>query len=112
MFALIANAAGLELSLAQAGLIMGGLALSTSIPAAPGSIGTYEFVGPDDHDDARRRIPRSRSRSSSSSTSRRPCRSPWPGLLAAWHFHFRVSEIAQDAEPGRLAQDDGPTAPA
>jgi glycosyltransferase 2 family protein len=111
MFALIANAAGLELSLAQAGLIMGGLALSTSIPAAPGSIGTYEFVGlaimttlgvnPEIalavvvlvHLSATLPV-------------------ALAGLLAAWHLHFRVSEIAQDSEPGRLAQDDLPTAPA
>lgn len=45
VFALIASAAGVELTLLQSALVMGGLALSTSIPAAPGSIGTYEFVG-------------------------------------------------------------------
>ena len=41
----IAAALGIALSLPQATLVMGALALSTAIPAAPGSIGTYEFVG-------------------------------------------------------------------
>ena len=107
MFALIASAAGLELTLAQAGLIMGGLALSTSIPAAPGSIGTYEFVG----------------LTIMTTLGVDPATAlavvvlvhlaatlpvALAGLIAAWHLHFRVSEIAQDSEPGRLAQDDPP----
>lgn len=41
----IATALGVGLSVPQAALVMGALALSTAIPAAPGSIGTYEFVG-------------------------------------------------------------------
>jgi uncharacterized protein (TIRG00374 family) len=41
----IATALGVGLTLPQAALVMGALALSTAIPAAPGSIGTYEFVG-------------------------------------------------------------------
>ena len=41
----IATALGVGLTVPQATLVMGALALSTAIPAAPGSIGTYEFVG-------------------------------------------------------------------
>jgi uncharacterized membrane protein YbhN (UPF0104 family) len=44
-FMAISVAVGLTLSPVQAALVMGGLALSTAIPAAPGSLGTYEFVG-------------------------------------------------------------------
>ena len=41
----VADALGIELTPEQGVLVMGALALSTAIPAAPGSIGTYEFVG-------------------------------------------------------------------
>ena len=41
----LATALGIGLTVPQAMLVMGALALSTAIPAAPGSIGTYEFVG-------------------------------------------------------------------
>ncbi|HEX7473150.1 MAG TPA: lysylphosphatidylglycerol synthase transmembrane domain-containing protein [Candidatus Limnocylindrales bacterium] len=41
----VADALGIALSPQQGVLVMGALALSTAIPAAPGSIGTYEFVG-------------------------------------------------------------------
>jgi uncharacterized protein (TIRG00374 family) len=41
----VAGALGISLTVAQAVLVMGALALSTAIPAAPGSLGTYEFVG-------------------------------------------------------------------
>jgi uncharacterized membrane protein YbhN (UPF0104 family) len=103
-FALLANAAGLQLSLAQCALVMGGLALSTSIPAAPGSLGTYEFVGLTIlttlgvnaevglavvvlmH--AIVTVPLALA-----------------GLFSAWRLHFRVSEIAHDAEPAVLAGD-------
>ncbi len=44
-FAIVARSLGLVLSPAQATLAMGAVALSMSIPAAPGSLGTYEFVG-------------------------------------------------------------------
>lgn len=44
-FLVLATALGLTVAPLQAALVMGGLALSTAIPAAPGSIGTYEFVG-------------------------------------------------------------------
>ena len=41
----VSGAVGLRLTLVEAALVMGALALSTSIPAAPGSLGTYELVG-------------------------------------------------------------------
>ena len=44
-YLLVARAVGLELTILEAAVVMGALALSTSIPAAPGSLGTYEFVG-------------------------------------------------------------------
>jgi uncharacterized membrane protein YbhN (UPF0104 family) len=44
-FASIAAAVGLHLSLIEAAIVMAALALSTAIPAAPASVGTYEFIG-------------------------------------------------------------------
>jgi glycosyltransferase 2 family protein len=41
----VAGAVGLLLTPAQAAFVAAGLALSLAIPAAPGSVGTYEFVG-------------------------------------------------------------------
>lgn len=43
--AAVAAAMGISLSPVQAGLAMAAIALSTAIPAAPSSVGTYEFVG-------------------------------------------------------------------
>ena len=106
-FALIAGAAGIQLSIAQCALVMGGLALSTSIPAAPGSIGTYEFVG--------LTILTALGVGAESAlavvvlvhlVATLPV--ALAGLIVAWRLHFRVSEIARDAEPANLAQDDLP----
>ena len=44
-FGAISTALGLRLDPATWALILGVLALSTAVPAAPGSLGTYEFVG-------------------------------------------------------------------
>ncbi len=111
MFALIAGASGVQLSLAQCALVMGGLALSTSIPAAPGSIGTYEFVGLTiltslgvDADIALAVVVLVHL------VATLPV--ALAGLVVAWQLHFRVSDIARDAEPANLAQDDLPGAPA
>jgi uncharacterized membrane protein YbhN (UPF0104 family) len=41
----VAAAVGLHLSLIEAAIVMAALALSTAIPAAPASVGTYEFIG-------------------------------------------------------------------
>ena len=44
-FGSVAAAVGLDMTPLQAALVMGALALSTAIPAGPGSVGTYEFIG-------------------------------------------------------------------
>jgi uncharacterized membrane protein YbhN (UPF0104 family) len=41
----VAAAVGLHLTLIEAAIVMAALALSTAIPAAPASLGAYEFVG-------------------------------------------------------------------
>ena len=111
MFAVIAGAAGIPLSIGQCALVMGGLALSTSIPAAPGSIGTYEFVG--------LTILTTLGVGADAALAvvvlvHLVVTVPLAltGLVAAWQLHFRVSEIARDAEPANLAQDDLLGAPA
>jgi len=107
MFTVIAGAAGLQLSILQSALVMGGLALSTAIPAAPGSIGTYEFVG--------LTILTALGVNADLALAvvvlvhlvvTLPL--ALTGLVAAWQFHFRVSEITQDAEPAVLVQDERP----
>lgn len=105
----VATAAGVHLTFGQAALVMGGLALSTSIPAAPGSLGTYEFVGvsiltaigvgPDValaivvviHVAATLPL-------------------ALAGLVAAWQLHFRVSDIATEGDPELLADEQGAAA--
>jgi uncharacterized membrane protein YbhN (UPF0104 family) len=42
---IVARSVGIELDPAQAALFMSAVALSLAIPAAPASLGTYEFVG-------------------------------------------------------------------
>jgi uncharacterized protein (TIRG00374 family) len=42
---LVTHAVGVTLTPVQAALFVSGIALSMAIPAAPGSLGTYEFVG-------------------------------------------------------------------
>jgi hypothetical protein len=105
MFAIVADAAGVELTLVQSALAMGGLALSTSIPAAPGSIGTYEFVG--------LTILVSLGLTPEVAlaivvlvhlVATLPV--ALAGLVAAWRLHFRFSEIAEDAEPSLLAAEE------
>jgi uncharacterized protein (TIRG00374 family) len=44
-FGAVSSALGLRLDPVQWALVLGVLALSTAIPAAPGSLGTYEFAG-------------------------------------------------------------------
>ena len=41
----VTTSVGIHLSLLQAAFVTAWIALSTAIPAAPGSVGTYEFVG-------------------------------------------------------------------
>lgn len=108
MFAIVADAAGADLTLAQSALVMGGLALSTSIPAGPGSIGTYEFVG--------------LTILTTLGLAPEPALAivvivhlvatlpvALSGLVAAWQLHFRFAEIAEDAEPANLAAADAAT---
>jgi glycosyltransferase 2 family protein len=110
-FASIAAAVGLHLSLIEAAIVMAALALSTAIPAAPASLGTYEFIGltvlvqlgaPPDAALAAVllihvfvTIP-----------------SAILGLVATWLLHVRVSTLVEDAAladsdttTGRLGQD-------
>lgn len=42
---IVSHAVGIDLSPIQAVLFLSGIALSLAIPAAPGALGTYEFVG-------------------------------------------------------------------
>lgn len=104
MFTLIARAAGVDLSIAQCALAMGGLALSTTIPAAPGSIGTYEFVG--------LTILVALGLTAETAlaivvlvhiVATLPV--ALAGLVAAWQLHFRISEIAADGEPALVGSD-------
>lgn len=104
MFAVVAGAADANLTLGQSALVMGGLALSTSIPAGPGSIGTYEFVG--------LTILTSLGLDPEAAlaivvivhlVATLPV--ALAGLLAAWLLHFRISEIAEDSEPENLAAE-------
>lgn len=44
-FWMVAGGVGIRLSFVEAGIVMGVLALSTAVPAAPGSLGTYEVAG-------------------------------------------------------------------
>ena len=103
-FTIVAGAAGAELTLAQSALVMGGLALSTSIPAGPSSIGTYEFIG--------------LTMLTSLGLAPEPALAvvvlvhlvatlpvALAGLVAAWRLHFRFSEIAEDSEPANLDAD-------
>jgi len=110
-FSSIAAAVGLHLTLIEAAIVMAALALSTAIPAAPASLGTYEFIGlsvlvqlgaPPDAALAAVllihvfvTIP-----------------SAIIGLIATWLLHVRVSTLVEDAasaegeaSTGRLEQD-------
>jgi hypothetical protein len=44
-FGVVARAVGIDLTVTQLALAFGAVSLSFAIPAAPGSVGTYEFVG-------------------------------------------------------------------
>jgi uncharacterized membrane protein YbhN (UPF0104 family) len=99
----IAAAVGLHLTIIEAAIVMAALALSTAIPAAPASVGTYEFIGlsvlvqlgaPADAALASVllihvfvTVP-----------------SALAGLVATWILHVRVSTLASTAAAG-LEQD-------
>ena len=94
----IAGSVGMRLTPEQAALVTAGLALSLAIPAAPGSVGTYEFVGV----------------SILTSLGFPPEQSlatvvlvhvftsvpaALAGLVAMWIYHVRVQTIVETAEP-------------
>lgn len=104
MFATVAAAASLNLSLVQVTFAMGAVALSTSVPAAPGSIGTYEFVG------TTILVGFGISPEAALVTIilvhlivTLPV--AVVGLGATWRLHFRVSEIAADASSAWLTNE-------
>lgn len=94
----VAASVGLDLTPLQAGFVMAGLALSTAIPAAPGSVGTYEFVGltlltalgfdPE---------------ASLAAVVLLHLAGTIPpaavGLAMTWHYHVRVESIAEEPSP-------------
>lgn len=103
-FAIVAAATSLDLTLAQAAFAMGGVALSTSVPAAPGSIGTYEFVGTT----ILVGLGVSPETALVTIVLVHLIATIPPALLglgAAWRLHFRVGEIAADAAPGSLVNE-------
>ena len=104
MFALVAAAAGVEFTLPQSALVMGGLALSTSIPAAPGSIGTYEFVGLTIMT-ALGVTPETALAIVVLTHLVATLPVALAGLVTAWQLHFRVSDITHDATPRHLADE-------
>jgi hypothetical protein len=97
-FSIVARATGVELSPAQAALVTGAVALSLAIPAAPASLGTFEFVG-------------TTVLASFGATPEAALVTTFlvhllvtvsnstAGLVAAWALHFRVREVAQAARP-------------
>ena len=98
-FTIVGTAAGANLSIPQYALAMGAVALSTSIPAAPGSIGTYEFVG------LTILVALGLSPELALAVvvlvhlvTTLPL--ALAGLVATWQLHFRVGEIVADAQPG------------
>jgi hypothetical protein len=109
-FAVVARSLGVVLSPAQTVLAMGAVALSMSIPAAPGSLGTYEFVGV--------AVLTSFGVSPELALATillvhliATLPPALAGLLAAWHLHFRVGAIADAPIAGRLATDPFPADP-
>ena len=99
-FAVIARSLGVPLSPAQVTLAMGAVALSMAIPAAPGSLGTYEFVGVT--------VLTSFGISPELALATillvhliATLPPALAGLVVAWHLHFRIGAIA-----------DGPSVPA
>ena len=108
-FSIVARATGIELSPEQAALATGAVALSLAIPAAPASLGTFEFVG-------------TTVLSSFGATPESALVATFlvhllatvanstAGLVAAWALHFRVgtaAEIATAPDPLDRGRDVG-----
>jgi glycosyltransferase 2 family protein len=103
-FAVVARSLGVALSPAQVILAMGAVALSTAIPAAPGSLGTYEFVGV--------AVLTSFGISPELALAAillvhlvATLPPALAGLLVAWHLHFRIGTIADGSSGARRAID-------
>jgi len=97
-FAIVARAAGVDLSLAQVVLVTGAVGLSFAIPAAPGSLGTYEFVG----------VTVLTAYGVTAEVALATVLlvhlvvtvpTSVAGLVAAWQLHFRVSSLRRVAAP-------------
>ena len=91
-FDVVARSLGVALSAAQVTLAMGAVALSMAIPAAPSSLGTYEFVGV--------AVLTSFGISPELALATillvhlaATLPPALAGLLAAWHLHFRIGAI-------------------
>ena len=103
-FAVVARSLGVVLSPAQTVLAMGAVALSMAIPAAPGSLGTYEFVGV--------AVLTSLGVSPELALATillvhlvATLPPALAGLLVAWHLHFRVGVITDGSIVGLRAVD-------
>lgn len=101
----IASSVGLRLAPEQAALVTAGLALSLAIPAAPGSVGTYEFVGVS--------ILTGLGFAPELSLATvvlvhvfASVPAALAGLIAMWIYHVRVQTIVDSAEPAE-ALDSG-----
>ncbi len=95
-FTVVCAALGLRVTPLQAALVTGGLALSTAIPAAPGSIGTYEFVGVAIM--AGLGFPAEESLAAVLLTHLVAVLPPAvAGLAVVWHDHIRIGAIVEEA---------------
>jgi uncharacterized protein (TIRG00374 family) len=97
-FSIVARATGVELTLAQAALATGAVGLSLAIPAAPASLGTFEFVGTT--------VLASFGASPEAGLITTflvhllsTVTNSLAGLVAAWALHFRVREVTDAARP-------------
>jgi uncharacterized protein (TIRG00374 family) len=95
-FEVVARAVGVDLTLAQAALAFGAVSLSFSIPAAPGSVGTYEFVGVTVLT-AYGVTPEVALATVLLVHVLVTVSTSVAGLIAAWQLHFRVGAIADTA---------------
>jgi uncharacterized membrane protein YbhN (UPF0104 family) len=95
-FAVVARAVGVDLTPAQSALAYGAVSLSFSIPAAPGSVGTYEFVGVTVLT-AYGVTPEVALATVLLVHVLVTVTTSLAGLVAAWQLHFRVGAIADTA---------------
>jgi hypothetical protein len=102
----VATAAGIPLSLVQAILFTSGIAMSLAIPAAPASLGTYEFVGV-----AILSSFGASAEQALASILMMRLVSALPlsilGLAAVWILHIRPAELIRSAQDLSLREDQG-----